>query len=333
MNKPSDLIKEMPAGGYPAHIIADQFPMMEGQPYEEFEQDVCTEGQREEIVLIADSERRYVLDGRNRQKALLAGKKVPRFRMFDPQKDGPSPLKFVVSKNMRRRDLSIAQRAAIGADLIPLYAAEAEKRQKSGLKQGTESPTKSPSASNDANGKNGDAPPKESAGKAAAQAAAAVNVSQASVERAVARKKEDPVAHAAVKAGAKPPKKIEAGTKGTPEYDAALERIEKVCGKQLAEAVKEGGPLRKPKDLLLYASQTDEKMLALRHFMMMHRPLDWALHYKSETLLPTHRIQDAADRAMAAGGRYLSTVEVRGGGYVKVDVECVTKEGRPVKFR
>lgn len=328
MNKLIDLISQMPVGGYPAHPAADAFPMMEGKTYEEFEADVKRHGLRQEIILIADSNGRMVLEGRNRQKAALATKTPLRYRMFDPRKDGESPAALVASMNYHRRDLTFDQRAAAGAELVTIFAAEAEKRRLGNLKKGAESPT----ASNEAIGKNGGKPEAEM-GRSTAVAAAAVGVSRSTIDRAVRRMKVNPEAHAAAKAGKKAAPKIEAGAPGTPEYDKALERIEAVCGKQLAQAVKEKATLRKPKDLLLYVRQTDEKMLALRHFIFQNRNLEWAIRYKSEHIMPTHRVEDLGNRAMIAGGRFLTTVELGNGGFVKLDVECVTKDGRPIKFR
>ncbi len=49
---------------------------------------------------------------------------------------------YVIAKNLHRRHLTTAQRAAIGVEMLSLFRAEARQRQEAGLKRGDDSPSK-----------------------------------------------------------------------------------------------------------------------------------------------------------------------------------------------
>ena len=108
----------------------------------------------------------------------------PRFEQVD--KDDDAALRMVVSLNMHRRHLSIAQRAAIAAELENLQQGQKRANTPNGMSR--------------------------------ADAAALVGVSERSVARAAKLKRKDPEAHEAVKRGEattrlkpKPPQKYERG--------------------------------------------------------------------------------------------------------------------------
>lgn len=89
------------------HPLADLFPMMDDEAFDDFAKDVEINGQREPIVLFDNK----ILDGRNRFKACQRLGIVPRFREYH----GGDPLGFVISLNLKRRHLSESQRAMVGA--------------------------------------------------------------------------------------------------------------------------------------------------------------------------------------------------------------------------
>ena len=83
------------------HFIAGILPLIEGKEFDALVADIRAFGLREPIVTLDGA----ILDGRNRYRACLAAGVEPRFRNFDPELDGHSPLDFVISKNLKRRHL------------------------------------------------------------------------------------------------------------------------------------------------------------------------------------------------------------------------------------
>jgi hypothetical protein len=112
--------------GYETHPAADVFPLMEGEELQKLADDIRANGQRDAIVLHENR----ILDGRNRYLACLRAGVTPRFVSSTRIESSLSPIAYVVSYNLRRRHLDASQRAMIGAELIPLFKAEAKERQR-----------------------------------------------------------------------------------------------------------------------------------------------------------------------------------------------------------
>ncbi len=92
----------------------------------ELSDDIQINGLQNEIVLFAGK----VLDGRNRLLACrLAGVK-PRFREFVP--NGISALAWVISQNLKRRQLTASQKAVIALEAEPMFARELKANQRKG---------------------------------------------------------------------------------------------------------------------------------------------------------------------------------------------------------
>ena len=168
------------------HPHALLFPMCTGEEQQALTDDIKVNGLLEPITL--DKQGR-ILDGRNREAACRRAGVKPIYETFDGTDE--EELRFVVSKNLHRRQLTASQRASIAADLIPILADEGKDRQRlNGMnrrKGGNKSPVNLPDS------KTGDA--REIAGKAMA-------VSGKSVDMAVAVKtKAIPEIIAAVKNG------------------------------------------------------------------------------------------------------------------------------------
>lgn len=107
--------------GFQPHPIANLFPMLPEQELAELAEDIRENGLLEPVVLHEGK----ILDGRNRNAACeRAG--VP-IRVVEWAGQGGSPLRFVLSHNLHRRHLTIAQKAALAVELIPLFEEEARK--------------------------------------------------------------------------------------------------------------------------------------------------------------------------------------------------------------
>lgn len=114
------------------HPLANIFPLIEGDAFDDLVGDVCQHGVLEPIVLLG----KRILDGRNRYRAAVTAKVLPEsldhltasqlkhFKQFVPMgAPEPSPkelLDFVVSKNLHRRQLDQSQRSMIAAHLANL---------------------------------------------------------------------------------------------------------------------------------------------------------------------------------------------------------------------
>jgi N6-adenosine-specific RNA methylase IME4/ParB-like chromosome segregation protein Spo0J len=89
------------------HPLASIFPLLTGAAFDELVEDIRTHGVREKILLFQGK----ILDGRNRYRAARkAGRDCPT-RVYQ----GPDPLGFVISLNIKRRHLNESQRAMVAA--------------------------------------------------------------------------------------------------------------------------------------------------------------------------------------------------------------------------
>jgi ParB-like chromosome segregation protein Spo0J len=108
------------------HELADLFPLIEGQAYDEFKEGFAKAGFEEPVVLHEGK----ILDGRNRYRA-LKDLKLP-IPTREWAGEGGTALQFVLAKNLRRRHLDSSQRAMIATDLMPLLEADAAARKRHG---------------------------------------------------------------------------------------------------------------------------------------------------------------------------------------------------------
>ena len=108
----SDNVVLLPPIDMPAHPLADLFPLIEGQQFDELVASIRENGQFDAIVLLDGA----ILDGRNRFRACKAAGVQPRFENFT----GTNPAKFVAAKNVHRRNLTTNELALIAAKMANL---------------------------------------------------------------------------------------------------------------------------------------------------------------------------------------------------------------------
>jgi transposase-like protein len=92
------------------HPIADLFPLLEGDPFDELVNDVRTNGLIHPIIKLDGK----ILDGRNRHRACLASGVAPVFQNFS----GTDPVAYVLSANIHRRHLTNEQRLRLVDEVI-----------------------------------------------------------------------------------------------------------------------------------------------------------------------------------------------------------------------
>ncbi len=112
------------------HPAAAEYPLIEGEEFEEFVENVRKHGQLIPIVVHAD----VLLDGRNRLRACERLSLEPKTTPWDGR--GGSPVAFIASVNDRRRHMTPGQRAALAVRLEPHFAEEAKRAQADGRKSG-----------------------------------------------------------------------------------------------------------------------------------------------------------------------------------------------------
>jgi hypothetical protein len=163
------------------HPAAMLFPMMKEEELKKLAEDIEDNGLIEPVVLYHGQ----ILDGRNRLAACELAGVLPHFTQVDG--DVPSPTLYVLSKNLHRRHLSISQRAAVAADVVPLLQEEAHKRQVSNLKNQTHSSSLQIRS--------------DEAGRSTKIAAEALHIGERTVSEAVQVKRENPEVFEKVKSG------------------------------------------------------------------------------------------------------------------------------------
>jgi N6-adenosine-specific RNA methylase IME4 len=109
--------------GVKFHPLAAIFPLIEGAEFEALVADIRVNGLREAIWLHPNGS---ILDGRNRYRACVEAKVKPRFRTWPCDE---SPVKFILSLNLRRRHLNESQKGRLSLKVEEWLAKEAQERQ------------------------------------------------------------------------------------------------------------------------------------------------------------------------------------------------------------
>lgn len=160
------------------HPAAEIFPMLSDIEIRDLAKDITERGLQNHIVTYEGQ----LLDGRNRLAACILAGIEPKAMEYG----GDSPVGFVISANLRRRQLDPSQRAAVAVEIEPMFAKEAKARMVKGKKD--DPVANLPQGSNQ--------------GKAREQAAEVVNVSPRMVQDAKKIKRDNPEAFERIKSGA-----------------------------------------------------------------------------------------------------------------------------------
>jgi len=119
------------------HPIADRFPLMEGKEFEGLVADIRANRLRETITLSADG--KMLIDGRNRLRACEKANVQPRFKKLDKSLTELDIIKFIISRNIKRRHLNPGQRAMLALHIAPALEKAAKERLREGQKKGGQS--------------------------------------------------------------------------------------------------------------------------------------------------------------------------------------------------
>jgi len=112
------------------HPVAALFPPLTDQEFQQLVADIKTNGQHVPITLTADG--KTIVDGINRWKACKLAGVEAKFRNLPKSYDETETINFIISANMRRRDLAAGQKAMIGLEIAPHLEAAAKERKVSG---------------------------------------------------------------------------------------------------------------------------------------------------------------------------------------------------------
>ena len=112
---------------YNYHPIANVFPMMNSKDIQDLAADIKENGLKNPIVIYEGK----ILDGRNRYEACVSSSIDPKTTTYT----GDSPAAFVVSLNLKRRQLDATQRSCVGVEILPHLEKEAKARKLQSLKQ------------------------------------------------------------------------------------------------------------------------------------------------------------------------------------------------------
>jgi hypothetical protein len=237
------------------HELADQFPLISEEETIQMADDIKKVGLIEPLVVLDGK----ILDGRNRYNACkLAGFKLRPEDVKDFEEDfsGEDPVVFVISKNIRRRHMTVGQRADVAAELYKRMA-----------KDGS------------------------TAKERVKKVAKAAGVAASSVEQAAHLQSKAPEQAKQVKAGKKSLHKAakEAAKKLAGEdHDAALDKIEKICGKAFRTAVDTDqiDHLKSAKAIVAFAELPEDKMLAVAPVLKQGWTLNRAISYSDKEITP-----------------------------------------------
>jgi hypothetical protein len=109
-----------------AHPAAEIFPMLDSKELDALASDIKSNGLCHPLVMYQG----VLLDGRNRLAACKIASVEPSFTEYT----GDSPVAFVISVNIKRRQLDPSQRACVAVEIEPMFAVEAKKRLLLGVK-------------------------------------------------------------------------------------------------------------------------------------------------------------------------------------------------------
>lgn len=108
------------------HPSADLFPLITGLEFQELCESIGKDGLERPVVLSHDG---YLVDGRNRLRALLVTGATERFETLDEVYANDDYIGYVLRVNLHRRHMSPSMKAVLAVEVEKRYAALAKKRQ------------------------------------------------------------------------------------------------------------------------------------------------------------------------------------------------------------
>jgi ParB-like chromosome segregation protein Spo0J len=151
------------------HRLANYFPAIEGQEFDDLVESIRKNGQLNPIILFEGK----ILDGKNRFRACQQLGINP----ITQEYSGNDPLDFVIAENINRRHLTESQRAMLATKMLPEFEKKAKERKIEGSKRGA-------AITNKSGQKSIDSQPKQPRRMAVDDAGKQFNVSGSSVQRA-----------------------------------------------------------------------------------------------------------------------------------------------------
>lgn len=286
------------------HPLGAIFPSMNDEDYDRLVLSIKERGLGEDIVLHEG----MILDGNHRYSACKKARVKPTFVNF---KDG-DPISFVISKNLARRNLNTSQAAALGAELVEKMR-EQDKEEKAAAKAAKKA------------GKKVVKKVKSKERTNAARAAKMVNVSERSVESALALKKGDPEEFENVKKGKKRvksamnelSKKKSAKEKTSDAFADARAVLAKLTGEEFATSAEEN---LKPKEFIQLSGLDGSEIERVTPLISAGWKLKDALGYKSTVLSLKHPMKYFIDECLAKYGQFTWEGEAYGKTF-RVNVE------------
>lgn len=289
---------------YAPHPLAELFPRPTAEEQRELTEHIRKSGLEENVVLFQGK----VLDGLSRQVGCANAGRPCRYVEFmdlSPEIKEAGPLAYVIGRNLRRRHLSVSQRAAIATEMIPAMEREMRRQRNGDHDPAISGPAGPLNGEEEAPRRRGRPPKSVSLIKAAA---AALNVGERSVKRARKLKKEQPEKFKAVKAGkatlgGEEAKSTRATEKAKDRADA-IARIRQCCGDLFAEAVERGSRLKNHAELLEFAAQHKPDMVAQQGLIELGWTLKKAQKFRAKDLTMKHTLADLANKAASSGMTY-----------------------------
>lgn len=111
---------------YRLHPLAEMFPTMSDAELAELAKDIEQNGQLHPIRVIGDQ----IIDGCNRYRACQIAGVEPVVEEYEGSTDEEMLIRYVMSCNLSRRQLTSSQRAMLAVELLPRLEAAARERQR-----------------------------------------------------------------------------------------------------------------------------------------------------------------------------------------------------------
>jgi len=316
------------------HPFAALFPELPPEELTQLARDIKERGQLEPIILYKG----VILDGRNRYRACQIAGVKPRIEEFDAKATRRSPEEFILSRNLRRRHLSVGQKAVIAlewSEQIEL-SADPQKNNGRGRPKGTLSEgakkiginerrvfevrqirDANPSLYQDVkagrrslNGALAEVSPpgdtrfRESGLGESGAASQELDGSAKHEIRQLAQPEGGKVARGAQKPARK---EAAAAVKLLPSpaaIEKALARIKKILGNWFYAEVKSRNLIQKPEEIVQFAKLTDAQMLEIGPLLKKGWTFVAAFREVIERLTPDDEIRALHTRAVANGGNW-----------------------------